>query len=244
MEKLNIIFKLSFKFFNKYMAEYYKAMIRVVVFAIAGFIFVPLSYVNPIFALLTLFVTIPLFCYSFWRGYVITYALNHLAFDFLKKQEKKTFDDYVELVLENEGELAKFVGFIASITIIGYIPSLLYFLNTFDFTSLMTDPFGAMSNLGAVTKVFLINTIFLAPFINFSLQAYFFKKDESYFTLFKNCYTCLDITGILITFIVVGLTAVISSFAPIIYLFVFLPMNVIIYSLNTFWYYSRLKILK
>lgn len=240
MEKLNLIIKLSFKFFAKYINDYIKATIKLVVLCILGFALVPLSYFGIPFALLTFFVTIPLFCYCFWRGYVITYALNYLAFEFLKKQEQKTFKECVDTSLKNGGELAKYVSFIAVITILGYIPFIYYFIHTTSLTALITDPMGLLNNLG-LGLIFMINTLFLAPFINFALQAYFFKKNESYMDLLKNCYKYLDITGILITLIIVGFTTIISSAAVVIYALIFLPLNVIIYSVNTFWYYSRLK---
>ena len=115
MENLNSAIKFGVQFTRKYAFEYYKAMLKPVLVAILAFLLVNIAQFGIWFALIAL-LSVPCICYSFWRGYVITYALNYLAFDFLKGGNEK-LEHFIELTLKKEGELAKFVLFIAVISI-------------------------------------------------------------------------------------------------------------------------------
>ena len=242
MKKLNLILKLSFEFSAKYAYGYIKNILKYILIGMIGLIFLPLSLYNPIFALFALFITIPSFCYAFWKGYLITYALNYAALEYItKKKQSKDFTEYIELTKKQENELIKFVSFMAIVITIGYIPSVLYFANNISTEKLLIDPSSALADMKDTILCFTINTVILAQFINFALQAFFFRRKESYFGLLINCYKNTGVMGFIISNIIIGITTLLSCKAIITYLIVFLPLNLIIYSINLFLYLQGIK---
>ena len=239
--KRNPILKQSFDFLNKFAYEYIVSMLKFILIGVIGLIFVSLAKANPIFALCLLFITIPAFCYSFWKGYVVTYGLNFAALDYITKSPLKPFKKYVELAFEQEKGLIGFVSFMAIITALGFIPSCIYFANNISVEQLIIDPLEAIIDSKSIIIFLIINSAILAQFINFSLQAFFFKKQENYFVLLINCYKNTGLGGFIISNIIVGFVSLIGFKAPIIYAIIFLPLNLLIYSINMFWYYSKTK---
>jgi len=243
LDKVELFFKLSFKFFKKYLQEYLILLLKPVAIGVLGMFVLALGFVNPIFAIFALFITIPCIFYSFWRGIMITYALNPLADDFIKKGQMNLADCY-SLVRKDEKQLGLWISYVAIVSALGFIPSLVAvsILNPVPFSSLFSSPSGAISFLsGCYTKslilIYLLNMLILVPFLNFSQQAFYFRKpDENFLDLSLNCYKKLNLTGFLIAFIVVFLGSKMSSDSVLI---LFTPVfNVFIYPLNFFWYLS------
>ena len=156
MKQINKVVSLSAEFTTKLAYEYIKSILKYVLIGIVGFIPVALSFVEPMFALLALVVTIPTFCFSFWRGYVVTYALNYAAFDFIAKKEIKPFEEYIQLANQDEKNLAKFVSFIAIVSIIFYIPTMKCFMDDASMQQIMIDPSSAFSNMNPKVLIILI----------------------------------------------------------------------------------------
>jgi len=238
--KITSILNISLNFTAKFAYDYIKYMLKYIFLGIAGFVFLPLINVNPIFALPALFVTIPVVCYCFWRGYVATYALNFAALEFLFKKPLKELNRYVELAKKQEQKLIAFVTFFAIITVVAYLPTVFYFINNFSYESMIIDPKNYVLPKG-ITIFSIINTLVLAQFLNFALQAFFFKKEENYFTLLIKCYTKTGFSGFIISALIIGITTLLNVKLPFIYLITFLPLNLLIYSFNTIFYFSKIK---
>lgn len=244
MNNINLHFNLGFKFFKKYCIQYFKMLLPLAIFLLTGIIFIALTKIQPIFGVLAILISIPCLCYAFWRGYVITYALNFVAFDFYKNQneEIKDFQFYIDKI--NKKELAKYLGFCAVITLAIYLPSFIYAIDTLNLNLIFVNPLSLVtSNPIALIKVcfvIILNSLFLIPFLNFYNQALFFKKpDESYINLFLNCYKFLNKEGVILAIIFNVLGAFMSSFHPVIYIILALALNLITFSVNTFWYSER-----
>lgn len=233
--------KLGFEFYKKYCVEYFRALLLPITCALIGFLFVILTTLNPMFAFLALIISIPATCFAFWRGYVITYALNYVAFDFYKKNEMLDFRSYIEKV--NKKELAKYLGFCAIFTLICYLPAFIYSSKSINFISVIMNPLSLASNpdaLFTIMGVFLLNTLVLIPFLNFYNQALFFKKqNEGYLNLFLNCYKLLNKEGLALSIIFAVAGFVISVFGPYLYGILALLLNLITFCVNTFWYSER-----
>ena len=233
MKKLSLLLKLCFKFSRKYLKQYLIALKRPFIAGIIGFFIFLFCMVNPFIAIFGL-LSIPFLCYSFWKGYLITYALIPCADNFIR-ENSQPFNDFVVNIKKQEGALAKFVCFIALLTIVFYLPSIIYIIKLLVSGDLMTV---VTNSSKEIDNAFFINTLFLFPFLNYALCAFYYKKDtENYFKLFLNCYKKLDILGIFIALII----TLFSYKLLVIYLISAIFLNPLIYSINTFWYFSRPK---
>jgi len=243
MEKISFVIYKSIMFLSKYASSYLLSMIKPVIVGflslIFAFITMALISLNPIFALLSL-LSIPLFCYAFWRGYLITYALNIAGFDFLNNKTKD-FKIYIEEAKKQEKPLAGFVGFFAVIIILACVPTIIAFFKLIPWQSIIIDPLHAIYDTRVVVKISILNTIIIAPIINFSLQAFFFKKKESFFKLIINCYKIPAFSGFILSNLIVLITAWLNIKFAVLYIILAIPMNLIIYPVNLFWYSSKLK---
>ena len=85
MSNFNDILNNSLNFSFKYMIEYLKELIKPILFGFLGCVFFAFVFIKPELALIGL-LSIPLFCYAFWRGYVITYALIMYSENYNNKQ--------------------------------------------------------------------------------------------------------------------------------------------------------------
>ena len=243
MNSLSEYFKKGIDFSKIYAKDYFIALIKPIIFCAIGALFVILTMQNPSFAILALLVSIPCICYGFWRGYIITYSLNYAALGYYKNFEKKEFIEYSKLV--NTKELASYLLYCAIISLLAFLPSLIYALCKINLISLILNPSSIMSNavdLMSVLTFILINSIILIPFLNFFNQALFFKnRNENFFELFLNCYKIQNLTGIIISIIFSVLGGVISGLNPIIYLILALLLNLLSFSVNTFYYEDRCR---
>ena len=232
MKKISILLKLCYKFSKKYLSGYIFALSKPILFAIFGIMLVGTIFINPKFVICG-FISIPFLCYAFWRGYVTTYGLIPCADNFLK-ETALPFENFAQQAKKQEKELAKYLCFIAIISILLYIPSVVYILKTVPFSIEMLFDYEKLLAYGPeIDNVFLINSLLLAPFSNFALCAFYYKKEnENYFKLLINCYKNLDIYGIIIALIF----TLIAAKGGIIYIILALLLNTFIYSTNTFWY--------
>ena len=241
MNNIDSYLKLGFEFYKKYCVEYFRSLLLPIACALVGILFVILTMQNPMFAFLAIIISIPCICFAFWRGYVATYAMNFVAYDFYKKNEMLDFKSYVEKV--NKNELAKYLGFCAIFTIICYLPSFIYASKFINLSTIFLNPFSLLSNPEAIFMVFgilILNSIILVPFLNFYNQALFFKKEnEGYLSLFLNCYRLLNKNGVVLSLIFILAGSVISFLHPMLYGIVALLLNIITFSVNTFWYSDR-----
>ena len=230
MKQLLILLKLSFKFTKRYILQYLLELKKPLIVAFIGFLLFLTCFIHPALALVAL-LSIPCFCYAFWKGYLITYALIPCADNFIK-ENPEPFKNFVNNIKLQEGNIAKFVCFIAFFTIVLYIPSFIYAAAKISFLPDLQQYLKLMDN------AFLINTLILAPFLNYALCALYYKKDkENYFNLFLNCYKKLNVLGILIALV---LTLFSYKFV-VVYIILALFLNPFIYSINTLWYFSRPK---
>ena len=236
MKNILILFKLSFVFSKKYILQYIKNLILPIIVAILGIILLFTITIDTKFVFLSI-LSIPCFCFSFWKGYKITYELIPCAHNFIQN-ETRPLNCY-SLNKKQEKELMKYVCFIAIISILLYIPSVFYLINVFNFTNdIAYNSEQIINNAKLTDNVFLINTLILAPFLNYSLCAFYYKNDnENYFKLIFNCFKKLDIPGFLIAFLITLFSYKLLN----IYILTALFINPFIYSINTFWYLSRLK---
>ena len=234
MKKIDTYLKTGFEFAKKYSKEYFRALLHPITLGLIAGAFVLCVQLNPLFAFLALFVSIPCMCCAFWKGYVTTFCLNNLALDFYNKNQTKSLAEYIELL--NKKVLSSYLGFCAILTLFLYLPSFICAFTTIDFSALLTNPFEILTNYLLFTVIFL-NTIFLLPFLNFFNQAFFFKKEnENYFNLIKNCYKLQNKDGLLLSLIFCLLGCLIGLFHPFLYGFLALALNLLTFSTNTFWY--------
>lgn len=240
--KLLLLFKLSNKFLKRYLNEYFLLLLKPILIGVIGILSVFLAFITPELAIVSLFISIPCVCYAFWRGYLITYSLNIAACNFIKNNASLSLKGCYQVALKDESKFAAYVTFYALVTIIGFLPAIIYtFLNA-DLTMLIANPTNVFSKALPVVIIFIINSLILIPFLNFGLQAYTFKKDENFVQLFLNCYKKLDLTGFIIAIVISGLCFVISTISTFLYILTFVFINLVVYSINTFWYYSRISI--
>ena len=238
--KFDLVMNFAFKFAKEYWIEYFKAMLLPIGFGLVAALFVVLTLQNRnLFPLAIL--SIPMVCYVFWKGYVITYALNYASYFFYKKSQKGSFADCLGLADEKKQELAKYVSFCACIFIVALFPSLIVVFKIVKNLAMSMAP--GFSEIIAYIPILLGNMLFFMiflPFSNFLNQAFFFKKqDETYFDLFKNCYKKLNSTGIALAIAFSILGGIACNFHPVLSLFLSLGLNLITYSANTVWYVQR-----
>lgn len=243
-EQLKIIFNLSKKFTKIFFLTYLKALLIPVLVGFFGTIagifilFYGINLLNSIIIILG--GTILAFCltYAIWKGLLATYVLNYAAIDFLKSAYKKTtFQNYLKAFKPKEKDFIAYLTFCSFVLIVLYLPFLYTGLKQVSLADLATLDFILKNK--KLLAVFSLNTLFLAPFINFVFQAYFFRKDsENYFNLFLNCYKKLDLTGFAIAFTITLFTFVLS-FNPVLSILIILLMPTV-FSINAFWYYSRI----
>ncbi len=243
--KLSLLFKLSNKFIKRYLKEYFMLLLKPVIIGIIGTLSILLAFISPELAIVSLFISIPCACYGFWKGYLITYSLNIAAYNFITKNASVSLKDCYQKVVKDEKQFAMYVLFYAFVIIIGYLPTSIFaylsLANT-DITALLTDPLGIFSATYTIGIIFIINSLILLPFMNYSLQAYTFKQNENFIKLFLNCYKKLDLTGFIIAVIVSVLCFIVSAINILLYVLTFIFINLFVYSINTFWYYSKVKI--
>lgn len=244
MEKLTILFKLSHKFTLKYLKSYFMIMLKPILIGSLGIVFLFTISLKPIFALLGLFVTLPCIFYSFWRGYFITYALNDVAYRFINKEENISIEDSINYLKPKEGDFAIYISICSILSILCFSPTFIYIFSKYQQNSinLNGDITSILSILGEFVLIGLINLIILMPFFNFVTQAYYFKKEEeNLFNVILNCYKYLNPIGIMLIIIINLANTFLSQIAFIIYLPLIIILNLYTYSLNTFWFYSRIK---
>lgn len=241
MNNIDSYLKLGFEFYKKYCVEYFRALLLPFACALIGIFFVILTTQNPAFAFLAIVVSIPSICFAFWKGYIATYAMNFIAYDFFKKNEVMDFKIYVENV--NKKQLAKYLSFCAILTIICYLPSFIYISKFINLGSIFSNPLALIADpiaLFSVCGILLLNTLILIPFLNFYNQALYFRKEnESYLNLFLNCYKYLNKDGFILSLIFLLIGTLISLLDPFIYAILALLLNIITFSVNTFWYSER-----
>ena len=240
MDKIKILLKLSYKFSQKYIGQYLKELAKPIVYGLSGmFLFcmsTTFSFINPTIALFGL-LSIPLLCYSIWKGYAITYGLIPCANNFIKNVSLP-FENFSKQVKENEANLAKFVCFFAILTVICYLPGFLFIPQIPALGDLIYDIEGAAAILQKISNIVLIISLILSPFLNYALCSFYFKKEkENYFQLFLNCYKKLDLEGVLIAITI----TVFAIMFPVLYTILALFLNPFIYSINTFWYLSKIE---
>lgn len=238
MKQLFILLKLSLKFTKKYIFKYLLELIKPLVVAFVGVVLFSLCFINPILSFVSL-LSVPCFCYAFWRGYVITYALIPCANSFIKNNSV-VFKDCIFGIKKLEGRLALFVCFIAVFTIILYIPSFFYVFKLLPLNDFGTAILSLQEFSKQIDNAFFINTLLLSPFLNFALCAFYYRKQENYFNLFLNCYKKLNILGAFLALVI----TLFSYKCIVLYIILALFLNPFIYSINTFWYLSRPETLK
>lgn len=246
--KIKSIIALSHAFAKKYILQYFNVMKKPMIVGIIGYIFFALIEIHPNFAIGALLVTIPAIFYSFWRGFVITYALNQASCEFLKGNEQAL--PLLEIITINktkEKEFARYIGLVALIC-------------TLIFLAIV---FTAFVNIIVFLLEIIIFILISAPLLNFLTQAYFFKKEnENFLKLYKNCFN-IDKLGVIVILLIYFISTIVglipSLFASLfnssnlfvtvslnilnflIGLVLFLGLNLYIYSINTFYFKTRIK---
>ena len=240
---MKVLLKLSLEFFKKYIKEYLILLSRPILVGVVGFVFLTLMFINPFFAILGIFVTIPCVFYSFWRGILITYSLNCAADHFYNKNPIPLKNCY-SMVKKDEKELALWITYIALFSVIGYIPAFILsnIFSPVSFGAFFNFPQGTMSFLQSLMSfkiilIYSINTLLLIPFLNYSQQVFYFKKPKQKFlNLILDCYK-INMKGYLIALFVVFAGFVLSSSSILIILVLF--FNVFIYGLNMFFWITK-----
>ena len=243
MSEINKYLKYSKKFSKKYIKEYLILMLKPIIVGLIGYMFVQLAMKNPFFIIFVFLITFPCIFWAFWRGYVITYALNYAAYDFYNDENDYTLLDFIEQNKTKEKNLALYLSFCAIVTIILFMPTILSSISILG--TLFTNPAGIMTMLNKFVStfiIFLINSIILIPFINFMTQAFFFKKDyETFSDVFINCYKYLDKDGVIIALTISIISSLPGLLNPVLQGVIMLLLNVYFYSINTFWFYDKIN---
>lgn len=243
MSKINKYLKLSKKFAKKYIKEYLILMAKPIAIGLIGYMFVQMALKNPFFIFFVFIITFPCIFWAFWRGYVITYALNYAAYDFYHDESDYTLLEFIEQNKEKEKNLALYLSFCAIVSIVLFLPTILS--STSILGALFTNPAGIMTMLNKFIStfiIFLINSIILIPFINFMTQAFFYKKDyETFSDAFINCYKYLNKDGIIIAFSITIISSIPGLINPVLQGILMLLLNIYFYSINTFWFYDRIN---
>ena len=217
MEKINILLKLSFKFFQKYLLGYFKALLAPCLALFLGLILFIAVFFNRNLVLIS-FLSIPCFLFAFWRGFVVTYALNFASDDFINKTPLD-FNYYVEKAKKDGNGLGAWVTFCAILTIILYLPFAFYMVSNF--------PLIQNGNFKTFYLAYGLNTLILMPFLNYYTQAFYFRKEkENFISLFLNCYRKLDWLGFLIAVIIGSIAIIISNIPYIAFITLFLNFSI------------------
>lgn len=257
MDKFLLLTKLAFKFLKKYFSCYIKEILKLVGLFILGLLPFIILAISPILGIfLCLFISIPLTAYSFYKGILVTYSLNFLAYDFLKQQGLKTMENALAEVKSVEIDYVWYLLFVSIVSILLYTPSILIFINSINPWLNSIDLNSAMMNISTTGKLddlhleyfnktgfwTIINSIFAAPFFSLCFQAFFYKKkDESFFNLFLNCYKILDLKGIIIVLIAFFLNYISQTKLAILLPILFPILTVYLTGLLLFYYQTRLK---
>ncbi|MBQ7287801.1 MAG: hypothetical protein IJW73_08590 [Candidatus Gastranaerophilales bacterium] len=237
--------KNSAEFAKKYIGQYFKLLIKPIIVGAIGLVSVGLVYIHPLLAILALLISIPCVCYSFWNGYVVTYSLINVSNTFINSEEKELKDCLINN--EEKKQLALWLGFCALISIVAFLPAMIFMGKSVDIIALLTNPSSLLSNtqnLGFVSLICLITTIILLPFLNFFNQAFYFKKeDEKFINAFINCYKKLDSDGIKLSIVFTIAGGILSCFGYI-YPILALVLNLFTFSANTFWFREKIEEVK
>ena len=239
---LNFYFKSGLNFLKKYAGNYLLEMMIPVAMGFFGFLItyliIRLGLAPEVLAAIIAIISI---CGAFWRGYVATYALNYAAFDYYKNGKENKLAEYVKKV--NKKQLASYLSFCAIFTLIAYFPAFCYSFKTVNILDLFYNPFSVFGNISGFIKLFfafLLNSVVILPFLNFFNQALFFKKEnETYFNVVMKCFKLQNKQGICLSIIFGFLGGFISIFGLVPYLLLALLLNVLTFSINTFWYSDR-----
>lgn len=244
MNNLKIILTKSSNFLKIYLKDYLALIKKPVLVGFLGLLSLGLCIFGPIGAILALFISIPCICYSFWRGYLMTYSLNYAADSYAKTDNKVLILDCYNLAKKDGNKLAQFLGFSVLIFVILCSPSIVYLILKALKTDLLVDLVSAIYNPMMLFKyliAFILNSLVLIPFYNFLNQAFFYRKEkESFLSLFLNCYKKLDKTGIALA-IIFNLLTCLSFFNSLLYLILALFLNPLIYCANTIWYKNKIE---
>lgn len=237
MNNIKKYLNFGINFSKKYMLQYFKLLLQPILFGILAFLLLKITTQNPSLILLAI-LSIPLVCYAFWKGYLITYTLNFAAITYENKTNK-TLEELLKITKQKEKELAKYLGFCAIVSIVAYLPTFIYVIaNVTNFSSIFSNPLVILNAL----VVLILNSLVLLPFYNFFNQAFLFKKEnEKFFDLVLNCYKKLDKTGIGLSFLFAFLGGIIGGLNPIIYVILALTLNLLTFSVNTIWYKNKIK---
>ena len=243
MSNINKYLKLSKNFAKKYIKEYLILMAKPIIIGLLGYMFVQLALKNPFFIIFVFLITFPCIFWAFWRGYVITYALNYAAYDFYNNETDATILEFIEQNKDKEKELALYLTFCAVVSLILFLPTILSSISILG--ALFTNPAGIMTMMNKFIStfiIFLINSIILIPFVNYMTQAYFYKKNyETFSDVFINCYKHLNKDGIIIAFTITILASLPGLLNPILQGVIMLLLNIYFYSINNFWFYDRIN---
>ena len=237
--------KFGILFFRKYLKEYLTLLVKPVLIGILGIFAMLFMFINPLFSILGLFVTIPCVFYSFWRGITVTYTLNYAAYNMYKNGSNHSLKELCVLTKKKEKELAAWITYVAILSTLGYIPAFILssVFASFSLADLFNFPYGTMQFLQnfmsfKVMSLFILNTLILIPFLNFSQQVFFFKKpQENFYNLTLNCYKKIDIKGYILAFLIVLAGFILTSNSLLIFLIFF--FNVYIYGVNMFWWAQK-----
>lgn len=242
---MELLLKSSFEFFRKYIKEYLRLLVKPILIGILGFFVMGFMLINPLFSILGLFITIPCIFYSFWRGIMITYTLNYAAYNMYKKGSNHSLKELFVLTKKNEKDLALWISCVALLSVLGYLPSFIFsFVFTpVSFFEIFNFPNGTMNFLQnfmsfKIMLVYILNTLVLVPFLNYSQQVFYFKKpQEKFLNLVLNCYKKIDMQGYFIALLVIIGGFILTSNSLLIILTLF--FNVFIYGLNMFWWAGK-----
>jgi len=227
MEKVILLFKLAYKFLQKFVREYFLLFAKYVLIILVGIAIIILVDTTPFLqkiSILGCIVGLIIILYGIWKCTVVVYITNEVAIGFLKNKKdlsyKKCFLDFQKTKEKN---------FMLYVTFIGIV-------------TLFADGVPLVVN-SKFKLLELLVFIAILPIIIFYYQTYSLKKDDEKFSdLLCNCYLYLDKTAlylILANILVYILLSV--SIIGIIFLFFFIPF---FNAANVFWLFGRMEEMK
>lgn len=227
MEKVLLLFKMAYKFLQKFIIEYLLLFAKYALIILAGIVVIVLvssiSFLQKV-SILGCIVGLIIILYGIWKCTVITYITNEVAIGFLKNNKEISYKScFLNFQKTKEKNFMLYVTFIGIVTL---------FAN------------GIPLVLNSWLKLLeLLVFVAILPIIVFYYQTYSLKKDHEKFSdLLCNCYIYLDKTGICLILANV-LTAILFSVPifGIIFLFFCVPFFC---AANVFWLFGRMEEMK
>lgn len=241
MEKLGIIFKMGFKFFQKYIKEYILLSILPALISLAALFFVGFCVAFPNnFSIIIAIIALPIALYFMWELYLITYSLNYAAVSFIENDKHLTLKESLNLAKKDKKGLLVYLTKCSIVMLVILIPV---------FSMITENPLNLGRNAGSFLEFsypmlgyIITASIVLTPFYVYLNQAYFFRKNDNFSDIFLSCYKNFNTTVFLVIIIIFLINYIITFVTSLMSDIIILILNLQYSAMFTFLFYSNSKI--